>query len=85
MKYQITVHTEHESFPFTDNDGRTLFFPNKREAERFVDKLGDMFLYNVDPDSYSITIDPFNWKYEPEDAEVLVRFLMDVIENNWEI
>ena len=44
-----------------------------------------MFLYNVDPDSCSITIDPFNWKtwkYEPEDAETLIRFLMDVIENN---
>ena len=82
MKYQITVHTELESFPFTDNDGRTLFFPNKREAERFVDKLGDRFLYNVDPDSCSITIDPFNWKYEQEDAETLIRFLMDVIENN---
>ena len=84
MKYQIIVHTELESFTFTDNDGRTLFFPNKREAERFVDKLGDMFLYNVDPDSCSITIDPFNWKtwkYEPEDAEILIRFLMDVIEN----
>lgn len=82
MKYQITAHTELESFPFTDNDGKVLFFPNKREAERFVDKLGDMFLYSVDPDFCSITIDPFNWKYEQEDAETLVRFLMDIIENN---
>lgn len=81
MKYLITAHTELESFPFTDNDGKVLFFPNKREAERFVDKLGDMFLYNVEnPDSCSITIDPFNWKYEQEDAEALVRFLMDRIE-----
>ena len=82
MKYQIVAHTEIESFPFTDNDGKVLFFPNKREAERFVDKLGNMFLYNVeDPDSCPITIETFNWKYEQEDAEVLVRFLMDVIEN----
>ena len=79
MKYQIVVNTKIDSYPFTDNNGWILYFPDEISAKRYVDKFEKLHVYNTN--NYDITIEEVNESYTQDNALILVNMLLDLIEN----
>ena len=78
MKYQIVVETEIESYPFTDDNGWILWFPDEITAKRYVDKFESMYVY--DTEDYDIVIEEADEEYTQDEALTLVKVLLDHIE-----
>lgn len=78
MKYQIVVETETESYPFTDDNRWTLWFPDEITAKRYVDKFESMYVY--DTEDYDIVIEEADEEYTQDEALTLVKVLLDHIE-----
>lgn len=78
MKYQIVVETEIESYPFTDDNGWTLWFPDEITAKRYVDKFESMYVY--DTEEYDIVIEEVDEEYTQDEALTLTKVLLDHIE-----
>lgn len=81
MKYLIVVKTEIDYYPFTDNNGWALYFPDEISAKRYVDKFEKLHVYDADKDNYDITIEEVNKPYTQDNALILVNMLLDLIEN----
>lgn len=79
MKYQIVVNTKIDSYPFTDNNGWILYFPDEISAKRYVDKFEKLHVYNTN--NYDVTIEEVDESYTQDNALILVNMLLDLIEN----